>query len=149
MDELAESLSRALASTFAMYLKTQFFHWNVEGREFYNDHKFLQDIYEELYGAVDPIAEQIRALGSYAPGSLSRFQQLSVIRDQVQVIQGVEMYSTLLADNAMVLSVLDTARANAERFNKTGLANFLQDRIDQHSKHAWMLRATVKQNEQV
>lgn len=144
MDQLIEQMNKALAETFALYLKLQFCHWNVEGREFYADHTFLGDLYSEVYGAIDPLAEHIRTLDGYAAGSFSRFAQLSDIKDQIQVVQGVEMYQILLSDNEKLLITLADAQRQAEQFSKIGLANYLQDRIDIHNKHSWMLRSTVK-----
>ncbi len=144
MEQLIEQLNKVLAETFAFYLKTQFFHWNVEGKDFYADHTFLGELYSEVYGAVDPIAEHIRTLDGYAAGSLTRFAQLSSIKDQIQVVQGLEVFQILNSDNAKLLVTLSDAYRMAEKFNKLGLADFLQDRIDIHEKHGWMLRATFK-----
>lgn len=144
MEELIEQMNKVLAETFAMYLKTQFFHWNVEGKDFYADHTFLGDLYSEIYGAVDPIAEQIRALDGYAAGSLTRFAQLSSIKDQVQVVQGLEIFQILNSDNAKLLVTLTDAVRMADKFSKVGLSNYLQERVDIHNKHGWMLRATSK-----
>ena len=144
MDQLIEQLNKVLAETFSFYLKTQFFHWNVEGENFYFHHKFLEDIYSEVYGAVDAIAEHVRALDGYAAGSLTRFKQLSGIEDQVQVVQGTEIFNILHGDNEKLLTTLRITQSQAEKFGLVGLQNFLQDRVDQHKKHAWMLRATIK-----
>lgn len=144
MEQLIEQMNKVLAETFAFYLKLQFFHWNVEGKDFYADHTFLGDLYGEVYGAVDPIAEHIRTLDGYAAGSLTRFAQLSGIKDQIQVVQGLEIFQILNSDNEKLLASLNDAQRMAEKFNKIGLANYLQDRIDVHNKHGWMLRATAK-----
>lgn len=144
MEQLIEQLNKVLAETFAFYLKTQFFHWNVEGKDFYADHTFFQAIYEEVYGAIDPIAEHIRTLDGYAAGSFTRYAQLSSIKDQVQVVQGLEQFQILNSDNEKLKVSLNDARRMADKFNKVGLSNFLQDRIDAHEKHGWMLRATFK-----
>ena len=146
MDELIEQMNKVLAETFAFYLKLQFFHWNVEGKDFYADHKFLGDLYNEVYGAVDPIAEHIRAIDGYAAGSFSRFAQLSSIRDQIQVVQGMEIWQILSSDNEKLTVSLKDAQRLADRFSQVGLSNFLQDRIDVHAKHGWMLRATSKRD---
>jgi len=81
---LTDQLKILLASQFAYYLKAQYFHWNVEGSDFAQLHEFFSDIYEDAYSAVDPIAEYIRALEEYTPGSLSRFAELSLIPDQTR-----------------------------------------------------------------
>ena len=81
---LAELLKTLLASQFAYYLKATFFHWNCEGADFYQLHKFFQKIYEDAYSAVDPIAEYLRSLQEYSPGSMERFLELSVISGQTK-----------------------------------------------------------------
>jgi len=144
MNELIDQMKVILASTFAMGLKTQYFHWNVEGPHFNDYHKLFGGIYEDLFGAVDTIAEQIRALDSYAPGSLSRFVQLSKVDDQINIPTSRLMISELLSDNTIMLSELTKAFHLAENADKQGLADFIAGRIDVHSKHGWFLRATSK-----
>lgn len=146
MEQLIEQLNKVLAETFAFYLKTQFFHWNVEGKDFYVDHTFFQAIYEEVYGAIDPIAEHIRTLDGYAAGSFTRYAQLSSIKDQIQVVQGMEIWQILSSDNEKLMVSLKDAQRLADRFSQVGLSNFLQDRINVHAKHGWMLRATSKRD---
>ena len=133
-----------LASTFAFYLKAHNFHWNVEGPDFAQYHEFLGNLYEEAFGAVDPIAEHIRALNSYAPGSLTRFAQLSVIDDQINIPNALKMIKELEMDNNKLKDELTKAYKLAETANEAGLSNFLQDRIDIHAKHGWMLRSIGK-----
>ena len=144
MDPLVESLKKALASTFAFYLKTHNYHWNVEGHSFSEYHTFLGDLYTEVFGAVDTIAEHIRTLDAYVPGSFVRFQQLSSIEDELGVPSGRAMMSKLYADNMRVLADLQAAHAVAEAAGKRGIVNFLEDRIDTHEKHSWMLRSFTK-----
>lgn len=133
-----------LASTFAFYLKAHNFHWNIEGPDFVQYHGFLGDLYEEAFGAVDVIAEKIRALNAYAPGSLSRFSQLSVIDDQINIPPAMKMMKELDMDNAKLKLELVKAYKLAESAGEVGLSNFLQDRFDIHSKHGWFLRSIVK-----
>jgi starvation-inducible DNA-binding protein len=144
METLQEIMKKALADTFAMYLKTHNFHWNVEGPLFSQYHSFFSDLYNELFGAVDPIAEQIRALDCYAPGSFSRFLELTDIQDQTTIPDAQSMCRELLSDNEKVLKTLDICLKLATQFDKQGLVNFLADRIDIHNKHAWMLRSIIK-----
>ena len=82
---LADLLKTYLASTFAYYLKAHYFHWNVEGPDFGELHEFFSNIYEDAFGAVDPIAEYIRTTEEYAPGSFERYQELSMIQGQTKV----------------------------------------------------------------
>ena len=144
MEQLVESLKKALASSFAFYLKAHNYHWNVEGANFSEYHAFLGELYAEVWGAVDLIAEHIRTLDAYAPGSFTRFQQLSSIEDEMGVPTGRAMMAKLLVDNQRVLADLQAAHAAAEMLNKRGIVNFLEDRIDIHEKHAWMLRSFTK-----
>ncbi len=144
METLVEMMKKVLADTFAMYLKSHNYHWNVEGPNFPQYHEFFGNLYEELYGAVDPIAEQIRALDSYAPGSFGRFQELTDIQDETNVPMGTDMARKLLSDNQIVLNTLNMAFKLAEQFDKQGLMDFLAGRIDVHNKHAWMLRSISK-----
>lgn len=134
----------ALASTFAFYLKAHNFHWNVEGPNFPQYHSLFGDIYADAWGAVDSIAEHLRTLDAYAPGSLSRFSQLSVVQDQINIPDARAMLSELQNDNAKLISELDKAYKLAEDAGKSGIANFFQDRVDIHEKHGWMLRASAR-----
>ena len=144
METLQEIMKKVLADTFALYLKAHNYHWNVEGSNFPQYHEFFGNLYEELHGAVDPISEQIRSLDIYAPGSFTRFMELSEIEDETSVPAGVEMARRLMTDNERVLATLNVAFKLADQFDKQGLADFIAGRIDTHSKHAWMLRSITK-----
>ncbi len=144
METLTEIMKKVLADTFAMYLKSHNYHWNVEGSNFPQYHEFFGNLYEELHDAVDPIAEQIRALDAYAPGSFSRFMELTDIEDELNVPLGTDMARKLMADNQIVLNTLNMAFKLAEQFDNQGLADFIAGRIDTHNKHAWMLRSISK-----
>jgi len=144
MDELIEQMKVALASTFAFYLKAHNFHWNVEGANFPQYHSFFEGIYTDAWGAVDGIAEHLRTLNSYAPGSFARYTDLSIVKDEVNIPPAMSMVTKLLADNESIIEQLTKTQALAEKNNKMGLANYLQDRIDIHEKHGWMLRSTSK-----
>jgi len=144
METLVEMMKKVLADTFAMYLKSHNYHWNVEGSNFPQYHDFFGNLYQELHGAVDPIAEQIRALDAYAPGSFSRFMELTDIQDEMNVPLGTDMARKLMMDNQMVLNTLNMALKLAEQFDQQGLMDFLAGRIDTHNKHAWMLRSISK-----
>lgn len=144
MDELMDAMKRYHATNFSFYLKLHFFHWNVEGMFFTQLHGFFGDLYNEVWSAQDDIAEHIRAIKGYAPGSLQRLKELSVVDDQIDVIDALEMLSIAMADNEKVMQTIGDAYRAAEANNELGLANFLQDRLDIHKKHGWMLRATLK-----
>lgn len=144
METLVEMMRKVLADTFALYLKAHNYHWNVEGPNFPQYHEFFGNLYQELHNAVDPIAEEIRALDAYAPGSFSRFMELTDIQDELNVPMAREMAAKLLTDNMIVLSTLNMAFKLATQFDIQGLADFLAGRIDVHNKHAWMLRSIIK-----
>ena len=144
MDELIQEMKVTLASTFSFYLKAHGFHWNVEGPNFPQYHEFLGDLWEEAFGAIDPIAEHLRTLGAYAPASFLRYKELSLISDEVNIPAAMGMMGKLTADNATLIEQLTKTQALAEKNKKMGLANFLQDRIGAHEKHGWMLRSITK-----
>jgi starvation-inducible DNA-binding protein len=145
MDKLLNAMKIAFASEFAFYLKAHMFHWNVEGADFSEFHGLFGDIYEEVYGSIDPFAENIRKLDAYVPGS---FQEMSMIPGasvDVEVPTAIEMVTILLADNEKLTKLMGMVYKLAEATGEFGLANFLADRQDAHRKHGWMLRATLKQ----
>jgi starvation-inducible DNA-binding protein len=143
MEELHNALKIVLADTFTMYMKTHSYHWNVIGPNFSEYHEFFGNLYEELHGAVDPIAEQIRAVNSFAPSSLSRIKELTRIKESDTIPTAERMFQLLINDNNIVLDALKNAYDLADKEGELGLANFLQDRMDIHKKHGWMLRATA------
>lgn len=144
MDELVQQTKVVLASTFAFYLKAHNFHWNVEGPYFPQYHELFKGVYEDAWGAVDEIAEHIRALDAYAPGSMSRFSSLSAVDEQLNIPEAKKMVIELEQDNKIIINVLTKAQQLAERNGKIGLADYFQGRIDIHDKQGWMLRATGK-----
>lgn len=144
MESLAELLKKALAETYAFSLKAQNYHWNVEGSNFPQYHEFFGKLYDEVYGSVDALAELIRTLPEYAPGSFSRFSELSTIVDERSIPEADQMVRNLFIDNGKVLIILYKAYKVAEQDGQFGISNFIQDRITAHEKHKWMLRATIK-----
>jgi starvation-inducible DNA-binding protein len=145
MDELVQAMKKSLADTFAFYLKAQGFHWNVEGPNFPQYHALFDTIYNEVYGSIDQFAEEIRSLDAYAPASFARFSELTSLEDEIQILNAQGMLAKLLADNDVVLSSLEQAYELAEVAHNHGLSNFLAERQDAHKKHAWQLKATLKQ----
>jgi starvation-inducible DNA-binding protein len=144
MDELIEALKKAQADTFAFYLKAHNYHWNVESHAFSLYHAFFGTLYEDAFDAVDTIAEHTRTLDAYVPGSFTRFKELATIEDEVNVPSAKTMIEKLESDNKKVIETLTDAYKAAEAANKIGISNFLQDRIDTHEKHGWMLRSHLK-----
>ena len=144
---LSDNLKVLLASTNSLTIKAQNFHWNVEGPNFPQYHEFFGNFYEEVYGSVDRIAEYIRTLDSYAPGSLSRYAELTIIEDQTKIPRPNLMFAELLSDNGKMIDLLNGCFGSAEDENKQGIANFIAERLDAHEKHGWMLRSILKNRE--
>jgi starvation-inducible DNA-binding protein len=143
-EELLLSLKQAMADSFVLYYKAHSYHWNVEGADFKQYHDLFGDIYEEIFGAVDTLAEHIRQLDDYAPTSLSQIKSLSMISEDDEVVSAMSMVSRLLDANNLTLASLMMAYRAADNATELGLANFIQDRIAAHQKHGWMLKATLK-----
>lgn len=148
MDELIQAMKVVLADTVTFGMKAHQYHWNVEGSDFYQYHKFFEVLYEEAEGAVDGIGEQIRQLDAYAPLSPKRIGELTNLQDTDVSPNAKTMVRNLYNDNNIILQTLMTAYRLAEQFNELGLSNFIQDRITAHKQHLYMLRATLKGEEQ-
>jgi starvation-inducible DNA-binding protein len=144
MEELIEDLKKIFASNYAFYLKAQYYHWNVEGPDFYQYHEFFGKIYEEVGTSIDKMAEHIRALDAYAPGSFKRLVELSDVEGDDTIVSGLEMAKRLLVDNDKLTPMLISVMKKAESVDRYGTANFIQDRIEAHRLHAWMLRSVTK-----
>jgi starvation-inducible DNA-binding protein len=140
--ELIDNMKVVLADTFTMYMKTHGYHWNVIGSDFPQLHEFFGDIYGELHGAADDIAEQIRQIDSFSPGTLTRMIELATVVEDEKIPVAANMINNLIAANDAVLTTLMTAYKQADADEEYGLANFLQDRMMAHKKHGWMLKAT-------
>jgi starvation-inducible DNA-binding protein len=144
MEQLIEQMKTILGTTFGLYFKAHSYHWNIEGPDFAQYHKFLGKFYESVYGNVDPIAEHIRSLDSYAPVALSRMLELSDIEETDAVPSALTMLSNLKNDNERYMMHLRAGIAAAESANEPAVGNFLQDILDQHQKQGWMLRSFTK-----
>ena len=143
MDELIEKTKVVLASTFAASLKAHGYHWNVIGSDFPQLHEFFGEIYEDYDGAVDPLAEHIRQLDAFAPQTLSRMAELSVIMEDEKIPTAEKMLSNLLMCNENLTNVVKEAYEMAEAQKVYGLSNYLQDRITAQMKLNWMIKATM------
>jgi starvation-inducible DNA-binding protein len=144
MEELRKALKIAFASQFSFYLKAHYFHWNVEGPDFYQYHELFGDIYEEVFESIDVFAEQIRSAGGYVPGSFDRFSMLTRIEDETEIMPGLEMVRALNDDAEKMAKIFKLVFDLAEQNGEHGLGDFLAGRQDAFRKHAWMLRATLK-----
>lgn len=142
---LADALKVALASSYVFQIKVQNFHWNVEGPDFPQYHKFLDDLYSEINeNAIDQTAELCRHLDTYAPGSLTRYNELSIVQDQTKIPRAELMMAELQDDNSKLLAMWKDMFPIAEQENEQGVADFIASRIDAHGKHGWMLRSILK-----
>jgi len=144
MDKFVNQLKIAFASQYAFAIKAQNYHWNVEGPDFYQYHQLFETIYDEVYGAVDAFAENIRKIKAYTPASLYRFSALSAVSDEVEVLEPQAMVAELLRDAEKMQEIMKVLFTEAEARGENGLSNFLADRQDAFAKHAWFLRATSK-----
>ena len=144
MADLSSQMKVVLADTFQMYFKAHSYHWNVTGMFFPQLHEFFGTLYEELWGAIDLIAEHTRTLDSYAPRGLDRIVNLTTIPMDDAIPVTENMIENLLQANEMVLQSLMLAHQLAEADNKRGIVNFLEERIDIHDKHGWMLKAIAR-----
>ena len=144
---LADDLKILLATQYAFVIKSQMFHWCVEGPDFAQLHEFFGNLYEEVYNnSIDRTAEFIRSLDEYTPGSFERFSELSAIEGQLRVPRARLMIEELLADTTLMIDMLNQCFAAAEQENQQGIANFIAERLDAMAKHAWMLRSFLKDN---
>ena len=140
---IAEGLSRLLADTYTLYLKTHNFHWNVTGPQFNSLHLMFEGQYTELALAVDLVAERIRALGEPAPGSYSAFAKLSTIKEADDVPSATDMVRILADDQLAVVRTARSVFPLADAAQDEPTADLLTQRMQVHEKTAWMLRANL------
>jgi starvation-inducible DNA-binding protein len=143
--EIADGLSRLLADTYTLYLKTHYFHWNVTGPMFQTLHLMFETQYTELALAVDLIAERIRALGFPAPGSYTEYAKLSSIPETTSVPKATEMIKLLVEGQESVCRTARSIYAIADKASDEPTADLLTQRLQLHEKTAWMLRSLLDQ----
>jgi len=143
--EIAEGLSRLLADTYTLYLKTHNFHWNVTGPMFQTLHLMFEGQYTELATAVDLIAERIRALGFPAPGTYSEFSRLSSIPEPSGVPKAEDMIRELVEGQEAVVRTARSVFPLVDQSNDEPTADLLTQRMQVHEKTAWMLRSLLEQ----
>ncbi|MGX5173211.1 Dps family protein [Aliikangiella sp. IMCC44653] len=141
--ELAMLLSRGLADSYLLYLKTQNVHWNIVGPMFYGMHKLTETQYEDMAEAIDILAERIRAIGFTAPGSFKQFSELASIEEENGTPDAQQMIKQLMMDNELVAKQLRAAVTEAEKVKDVKTADLLTERIGQHEENAWMLRSLI------
>jgi starvation-inducible DNA-binding protein len=143
--DIAKGLSKVLADTYTLYLTTHNFHWNVTGPMFNTLHLMFMEQYTELWNAVDPIAERIRALGHWAPGSYAQFKSLASLADAPSTPpKATDMIRTLVSGHEAVARTARETFPVAERANDQPTADLLTQRLDIHEKTAWMLRSLLE-----
>lgn len=143
-DQLQQLAKIAFASEFSFYVKAHGFHWNVEGSDFLQYHDLFGKIYEEVYGSIDDFAEKIRSLGTYVPASYTRFDMLTKVEDETQILPKDAMLKELLLDNEKMVVILKKLFDLSESSGEHGFSDFVAGRMDAHRKHGWMLRASMK-----
>lgn len=142
---MENAIKTAFANTFVMYFKSHVAHWNVEGILFGQFHGFFGDVYEEVYGAIDPFAEEIRKLGFYAPHTMDNLYSFKQVTESAAVSNDAsDMLEDLQRANNQVIDSLNILFKEAEAANEQGLADFVAGRLDAHKKHAWMITSYLK-----
>lgn len=139
----AEALRKLLASTYALYLKTHGYHWNVEGPHFQQLHDQFMTQYTELWTAVDEIAERVRALGEYAPVSYSDMAKLAIVDEETSVPDWKQMVTNLATGHESLARLSREVLHIADDVGDDATADVVSPRVTIHEKTAWMLRATA------
>ena len=142
--KITEGLSKFLADSYTLYVKTHNFHWNVEGPMFNTLHIMFMDQYTELWNALDLIAERIRALGEYAPGSYKEFARLTSISESDKVPKAMKMVEELLLGHEIVIQTARNLLEAADEASDEVTCDLLTQRLQIHEKTAWMLRSLTK-----
>jgi starvation-inducible DNA-binding protein len=142
--QIADGLSKLLADTYTLYLKTHYFHWNVTGPMFNTLHLMFETQYTELALAVDLVAERIRSLGVYAPGTYAQFSKLTSIDETVDVPKANDMIRELVAGHEAVCRTARSVFPAAEKASDEATSDLLTQRLQVHEKTAWMLRSLLE-----
>lgn len=143
MSATTENLSKLLADTYALALKTQNFHWNVEGPQFAALHVLFEQQYTELHMAVDAIAERLKAKGEHAPGGFAEYARLTVIEDAAGQLDAKAMVAQLAADNRTLAKTAHSLRDAAEEAGDPVTVGMAEGRMEVHEKAAWMLSVSA------
>lgn len=141
--DVARELSKALADSYAVYLKTHGYHWNVRGPEFFSLHNLLEQQYRDIWAALDDIAERIRALGELAPQGGTAFANLTSIKDGDPEKDAGEMLKDLIKDHGTVIGTLRAALDVADEAGDEASVDLMTQRLAAHEKAAWMLRSSL------
>lgn len=141
---IAEGLSRLLADSYMVYLKSHNYHWNVTGKLFHSLHEMFEEHYTELAEAIDEIAERIRAIGYRAPGSFKEFSELTSIEEDTDQPDALEMVRRLAVDHETILRTAREILPACEKASDEATLDLVTGRLDIHSKTAWMLRSHLE-----
>ena len=141
---IAQGLSRLLADTYVVYLKTHNFHWNVEGPMFQTLHQMFMEQYTETWNAIDLVAERIRSLGHYAPGTYAEYNKLARIKETPGVPKAEQMVRLLIEGQEAVVKTAREVLPIAEKADDQPTLDLLTQRMQIHEKNAWMLRSLLK-----
>lgn len=144
--QVAFFLNKILADEFVLYLKTRKAHWNIEGLDFYDKHKFFQSQYEQIDQFVDDLAERIRTIGHYTPASLSVYLQLTHLTERSRENNDANGFITeLLKDNeSIIIKLREYINPIQTDFKDIGTADFITSLLEKHEKMAWLLRSHLK-----
>lgn len=143
-EAIAEGLSKVLADSYMVYLKTHNYHWNVTGELFHSLHEMFEEQYTELAAAIDDIAERIRAIGYRAPGSFKEFSEITSIREDTDPPNAKEMVRQLALDNEAILRTARDVLPICEEATDEATIDLIVERLKVHSKTAWMLRSHLE-----
>jgi len=141
--KMAEALGPVLADSYQLFIKTQGVHWNISGANFFGLHKLTEEQYEDLYAAIDKIAERIRALGEPAPATYSAYGAMGQIRDEETRSDPVDQVEMLIRDNGLLCETLRKAISTAEDGDDVVTADMLTGRLARHEQNGWMLRMSA------
>ncbi|MDF1758619.1 MAG: DNA starvation/stationary phase protection protein [Legionellaceae bacterium] len=142
-NSISSSLKIALADSYVLFLKTQNFHWNVTGPNFKSLHQMFEEQYNDLFAAIDLIAERIRAIGDKAPGSFSEYNNLTNINEAEAEISASVMVKELANDQKIIINTLLSSLKEAQNIGDEVTAGIVTDRIEVHEKNAWMLNSSL------
>ncbi|MDO9430129.1 MAG: Dps family protein [Phenylobacterium sp.] len=140
---VADGLSKLLADSYAVYLKTHGYHWNVRGPNFSQLHTLFMAQYTEMWTAIDEVAERIRALGELAPQGYGAFGNLSAIKDGDPTKNAEAMLNDLIESHETLIATLYAALPSAQEAGDEVSASLISDRLTAHEKHVWMLRSSL------
>lgn len=142
-ENISNGLSRILAESFLLYMKTHNYHWNVKGPMFQTLHVMFEEQYTELWNALDEIAERIRSLGFAAPGTLKEYLKLASIKEIEGVPDAEDMIRDVLAGSEAVSRLSRDVLALADKAGDDPTVDLLTERMQVHEKNAWMLRSLI------